>query len=129
MKLTNNLPKLLFYIITLGGLLIYFILADILKWIIAGASILYLIFYFSIATIAVFSVTLSELGPVLSSMSQKSPLLSLVVTVPIILLLWIVLLLFWPLFVIPESSFIRKPEKYEAIAEFEAAVRTKYSKF
>ena len=104
-------------------------MADLLKWIIAGASILYLLFYFSIATIAVFTVTLSEIGQLMSGMSQKSPLLAIAFLVPVILLLWFVLLLFWPLFVIPDRSFVKNPEKYDAITSFENAVRAKYYKF
>lgn len=129
MKITKRLVKTIFYLTALIFLLIYLIMSDLLKWIIAGASILYLIFYFGIATIAIFTVSISEIGPMFASLSQKSLLLSIVLIVPTLLLLWLAFLLFWPLFIIPDSSFVRKPEKYDAIANFEEMVRTKYSKY
>lgn len=121
----KKILKIGFYLLTLGGILYYLVIADLLKWIIAGSSILYLIFYFGIATLAIFSVSISELG---SLMKGLPPFLGLVLLVPMMLLLWFVLLLFWPLFIIPDSSLVRKPEKYDAIHRFENQVRTKYSK-
>ena len=126
MRISNRLIKTIFYITALGGILFYLIQSNLLIWIIAGVSIIYLVFYFGIATIAVFAVSLAEIGTMYNSLSQKSPLLALVVISPFIFLFWLVLLLFWPLFIIPDRSFVRKPEKYDAIANFEAEVRTKY---
>ena len=129
MKINDRFLKIIFYVATIGGILVYLVMSDLLKWIIAGAAILYLIFYFSIATIAIFSVTITEMGGLMNSLSQKSPLLAILLLVPVIIMLWFVLLLFWPLFVIPDRSFVRNPEKYEAINDFEAKVRAKYFKF
>ena len=128
MKSIRSLFKIGFYLITIGGLLYYLYLIDLLKWIIAGSSILYLIFYFGIATIAIFSVSISELGSIMKGLSQTSPLLALLLLVPTIFLLWLVLLLFWPLFIIPDRSLVRNPEKYDAIYRFESAYYSKYSK-
>ena len=128
MKINSKILKLCFYLCAIGGLLYYLIVADLLKWIIAGSSILYLIFYFGIATIAIFVVSMSEVGTLMKGLSRTSPLLAIVLLVPTIFLLWLVLLLFWPIFIIPDSSLIRNPEKYDAIQKFENQVRTKYSK-
>lgn len=128
MKSIRSLFKISFYLITIGGLLYYLYLTDLLKWIIAGSAILYLIFYFGIATIAIFSVTLSELGSMMRGLSQSSPLLAILLLVPTVFLLWLVLLLFWPLFIIPDRSLVRNPEKYDAIHKFEHAYFLKYSK-
>ncbi len=128
MKINQKFLKVSFYLLTLGGLLYYLYVVDLLKWIIAGFSILYLTFYFGIATIAVFAVSLSEIGTIMKGLSQSSPLLAIILLVPTILLLWFVLLLFWPLFIIPDSSLVRNPEKYDAIYRFETAYFLKYSK-
>lgn len=126
MKFSPKLLKVIFYLLTLGGLIFYLILNDLLKWVIAGISVLYLMFYFLIATIAIFSISLNELGSLTNSISRKSPLMAVVLMVPTILMLWFVLLLFWPLFVIPNSSFVRNPAKYDAITNFEREVKLKY---
>ncbi len=128
MNLNSKLFKVGFYLLAIGGLLYYLYISGLLKWIIAGTSILYLLFYFGIATIAIFSVSMSELGGLMRGLSQSSPLLALIFIVPMMLLLWLVLLLFWPLFIIPDSSLVRNPEKYDAIDRFENQVRSKYSK-
>lgn len=126
MKLNGKLLRLIFYLVTLGSLFFYLLANDLLKWIIAGASIIYLIFYFGIATIAIFSVSFNELGSLMNSMSRTSPLLAIIFIAPMILILWFTMLIFWPLFVIPDSSFVKNPEKYDAIRDFENAVRIKY---
>ena len=129
MKMNNGkFVKVSFYLLTIGGLLYYLYITDLLKWIIAGSSILYLIFYFGIATIAIFTVSISEIGSIMRGLSQSSPLLAILLLVPTIFLLWLVLLLFWPLFIIPDSSFVRNPEKYDAIKRFETQYFLKYSK-
>ena len=113
MKMNNGkFVKVSFYLLTIGGLLYYLYITDLLKWIIAGSSILYLIFYFGIATIAIFTVSISEIGSIMRGLSQSSPLLAILLLVPTIFLLWLVLLLFWPLFIIPDSSFVRNPETF-----------------
>ena len=128
MKINSKILKLCFYLSAIGGLLYYLIIADLLKWLIAGASILYLLFYFGIATIAIFTVSITEVGLLMKNFSRTSPLLAIALLVPTIFLLWFVMLLFWPLFIIPDSSLIRNPEKYDAIQKFENQVQTKYSK-
>lgn len=126
MRINGKLLRLIFYLTTLGALFFYLFVNDLLKWIIAGASVLYLIFYFGIATIAIFTVSLNELGSLMNSMSRTSPLLAILLVAPMVLILWFVMLLFWPLFGVPDSSFVKNPEKYDAIRDFENAVRSKY---
>jgi hypothetical protein len=125
----KNWSKITIYLIILGGLLYYLYTNDLLKWIVAVISVLYLIFYFGIATLAIFSITISELGSIMTELSRVSPLLSIILLIPMIFLLWLVLLVFWPLFVIPDESLVRNPEKYDAIHSFETKVRAKYYKF
>jgi len=122
-----RLGKLILYLIVLIGLIYYLVEKDILKWIIAVLSVLYLVFYFSIGSISVFIATLSEMGSLVGSLSRTSPILVALLLGPMILILWLVMLFFWPLFIIPNEHFVRNKQKYDAIYNFENKIKSKYN--
>jgi hypothetical protein len=52
-------------------------------------------------------------------------LLSLIFYVAFVLILWVTVLLFWPLFAIPDSALVKK-KKYSSIENFEEKLVQKY---
>lgn len=94
--------------------------------VIAVLSVAYLLFYFGIGTLAVFMVSLEELGPLVQETNASSPLLTVVVLGPLLLVLWVMMLAIWPVFMIPDRNLVRNPDKYDAIEKYESLVREKY---
>jgi hypothetical protein len=99
-----------------------------LVWVIAVLSVMYLIFYFAMGTFTVFVSSLEELGALSRASFSRSPLLTVVVLGVTVLLTWILALLFWPIFLVPDSAYLKNKEKYDAIKMYEQMVIKKYKK-
>ncbi|MHA1983056.1 MAG: hypothetical protein ACW967_01800 [Candidatus Hodarchaeales archaeon] len=90
---------------------------------IAVGSVLYLIVYFSIGTLMVFSAVGEVLGD--NQTQSNNLLMSIIFYLIFVLILWITVLLFWPLFSIPDSALSKK-KKYNSIETFEEKLIQKY---
>ena len=126
MSIIRTLVKYFSYGVVLGSILWYLASINMLIPTIFVASVLYLLVYFSIGTIAVFS-TINEIGKDLE-LDQSfglNYLMNLLAVIIFTVVLWIVCLIFWPLLAIPDNALHRK-RKYKSIVSFEEAVKKKY---
>ena len=57
--------------------------------------------------------------------SSNNYLLSIIFYVLTVMVLWLVILLFWPLFAIPDSALSKKT-KYSSVEDFEEKLKQKY---
>jgi hypothetical protein len=107
----------------LSVLLYYLHSLNLLIPAIAVGSVLYLIVYFSIGTLMVFSAVGEVLGD--NQTQSNNLLMSIIFYLIFVLILWITVLLFWPLFSIPDSALSKK-KKYNSIETFEEKLIQKY---
>lgn len=119
----KNLIKFFFVLGIVSVLLYYLHTNNLLIPAIAVSSVLYLIVYFSIGTIMVFSAVGEVLGE--NQIQNNNYLMSIIFYLLFVLILWFTVLLFWPLFSIPDSALSKK-KKYQSIESFEEKLIQKY---
>ncbi|MHA2366816.1 MAG: hypothetical protein ACXAC7_22890 [Candidatus Hodarchaeales archaeon] len=124
----KNFFRFLFYLAMFLYLIHWLHIQGYLVWVIAVLSVMYLIFYFAMGTFTVFVSSLEELGALSRASFSRSPLLTVVVLGVTVLLTWILALLFWPIFLVPDSAYLKNKEKYDAIKMYEQMVIKKYKK-
>ena len=117
----------LFLVLGFSALIFDFLLRqNLIIPLIAFFSLGYLIIYSFIGTVLIFSSALDFNGKTNLQNAYNGPLYSIIVYALTVFLFWIFLLMFWPIFLIPDRDLRRN--KYPSIEKFEKHLRQKYRK-
>ena len=117
----------LFLVLGFSALIFDFLLRqNLIVPLIVFFSLGYLIIYFLIGTVLIFSSAIDFNGKINLQNAYNGPLYFIIVYALTVFLFWIFLLMFWPIFLIPDRDLRRN--KYPSIEKFEKHLRQKYRK-